>query len=110
MAVRVPFGPLMVVTSAMSTPSRLRSVPLAAFALVVGAGVVAAPAEADHTDPREPLAPVEGSIASGISRGAGTWQHLANFPGLANPALTGGGTDLEFFKTGKSKAENVTVL
>ena len=52
---------------------------------------------ADHTDPREPLAPTRGSTADGIERGDGSWTHIANFPGLANPALTGGGTDLEFF-------------
>jgi len=58
---------------------------------------VALPAAADHTDPRTPLAPTTGSTSPGISRGEGTWQHIANFPGLASPALTGGGTDLEFF-------------
>jgi hypothetical protein len=76
---------------------------LAALSLAVAASGAAAPAAADHTDPREPLAPIEGSIAQGISRGDGTWQHLANFPGLANPALTGGGTDLEFFRPGRGK-------
>lgn len=59
--------------------------------------VVAPPAAADHTDPRTPLAPTNGSTATGIVRGEGTWQHIANFPGGASNALTGGGTDLEFF-------------
>jgi hypothetical protein len=58
---------------------------------------VAPPASADHTDPRTPLAPTEGATATGIVRGEGVWQHLANFPGGASKALTGGGTDLEFF-------------
>ncbi len=55
------------------------------------------PAAADHTDPQPPLAPTDGTTASGIVRGEGTWQHIANFPGGASPALSGGGTDLEFF-------------
>src|SRR5687767_9348045 len=58
---------------------------------------LASPAAADHTDPRTPLAPTQGSTATGIVRGEGTWQHIANFPGRASNALTGGGTDLEFF-------------
>jgi len=58
---------------------------------------LAPPAAADHTDPRAPLAPTDGSVATGIVRGEGTWQHIANFPGGASNALTGGGTDLEFF-------------
>ncbi|MGH3517995.1 MAG: hypothetical protein ACRDQ7_11380, partial [Haloechinothrix sp.] len=53
------------------------------------------PAAADHTDPQPPLAPTDGTTASGIVRGEGTWQHIANFPGGASPALSGGGTDLE---------------
>jgi hypothetical protein len=70
------------------------------FALVLLLFLVAlaAPAAADHTDPRTPLAPTEGSTTSGgIVRGDGTWEHLANFPGGASNALSGGGTDLEFF-------------
>ena len=69
----------------------------------VGASLIAvllalAPsAAADHTNPRTPLAPTDGATATGITRGDGTWRHLANFPGLASNALTGGGTDLEFF-------------
>jgi hypothetical protein len=67
----------------------------------VGGAVVAllaaSPALADHTNPRTPLAPTTGAISQGVSRGEGTWQHLAHFQGGANPALTGGGTDLEFF-------------
>jgi hypothetical protein len=58
---------------------------------------VAAPAAAHHTDPRTPLAPINGSTSEGIERGAGEWTHLANFPGGASNALSGGGTDLEFF-------------
>ena len=58
---------------------------------------MATPAEADHTNPRTPLAPTAGTPTTGIVRGAGTWRHVANFPGGASPALTGGGTDLEFF-------------
>ena len=59
--------------------------------------VLAPAAVADHTDPRTPLAPTDGVTATGIVRGEGTWQHVANFPGGASNALTGGGTDLEFF-------------
>ena len=58
------------------------------------------PALADHTEPREPKAPIDGVVVDGLTRGAGTWVHVANFPGAANPALTGGGTDLEFFRGG----------
>ena len=54
-------------------------------------------AAADHTNPRTPLAPTNGTPATGIVRGEGTWQHIRNFPGGASNALTGGGTDLEFF-------------
>ena len=59
--------------------------------------VLAPPAAADHTNPRTALAPTNGTMSTGIVRGEGTWQHLANVPGLASNALTGGGTDLEFF-------------
>src|SRR5918999_4403716 len=55
------------------------------------------PAAADHTDPSTPLAPTTGVISPGLTRGEGTWEHIANFPGGAGPQLTGGGTDLEFF-------------
>jgi hypothetical protein len=58
---------------------------------------IAPAARADHTNPRTALAPTAGTTVPGIARGEGTWQHLANFPGLASEALTGGGTDLEFF-------------
>ncbi|WP_020388712.1 hypothetical protein [Kribbella catacumbae] len=64
---------------------------------------VAPPALADHTDPRTPLAPTDGATVTGIVRGEGTWRHLANLPGLASPALTGGGTDLEFFSPAGSR-------
>ncbi len=67
--------------------------------LVLLASAGAAPAAADHTEPREPLAPIQGSLAQGITRGEGTWRHIASFPGHASPALTGGGTDLEFFRS-----------
>ena len=70
---------------------------LVCLPLAVLPAAVASDAYADHTDPRTPLAPTQGSTAEGIERGEGTWQHLANFPGVASPALTGGGTDLEFF-------------
>ena len=67
-------------------------------ALVAAAFLVLAPAAAaDHTNPRTPLAPTNGVTATGLVRGEGTWQHHANFPGGASNALTGGGTDLEFF-------------
>ena len=54
-------------------------------------------AAADHTNPRTPLAPTNGTTTTGLVRGEGTWQHIANFPGGASNALTGGGTDLELF-------------
>jgi len=57
----------------------------------------ALPAAADHTNPRTPLAPTSGAATTGIVRGEGTWRHIANIPGLASNALSGGGTDLEFF-------------
>jgi hypothetical protein len=59
--------------------------------------VLAPSAAADHTNPRTPLAPTDGTTSTGIPRGTGAWQHIANFPGGASNALTGGGTDLEFF-------------
>jgi hypothetical protein len=58
---------------------------------------LAPPASADHTNPRTPLAPTNGATATGTVRGEGTWKHIANFPGRASNALTGGGTDLELF-------------
>jgi hypothetical protein len=67
---------------------------LAALALGVGSTL---PAAAHHTDPRTPLAPTNGSPTDGIERGGGSWTHIDNFPGGANNALSGGGTDLEFF-------------
>lgn len=71
---------------------------LASLSLGVGLTLLGAPAVADHTDPREQLAPTDGPVVDGITRGEGIWEHLANFPGGANPSLTGGGTDLEFFR------------
>ena len=76
---------------------------LASLALAVGLTALSVPAVADHTDPREQQAPTEGVVVDGLTRGDGTWEHLANFPGASNPALTGGGTDLEFFRVGKNK-------
>jgi len=73
------------------------------MALALGLTAVAVPAVADHTNPREQLAPTEGPVVDGIARGDGTWEHLANIPGAANPSLTGGGTDLEFFRAGGAK-------
>src|SRR5919109_4027215 len=58
---------------------------------------IAPPAAADHTNPRTPLAPTTGATATGLVRGEGTWRHIASFPGGASNALSGGGTDLEFF-------------
>ncbi len=81
---------------------------LASSLAVVASSVVialslGAPASAHHTDPREPLAPINGSPTDGIERGAGDWTHIDNFPGHANPALSGGGTDLEFFSPAGSR-------
>ena len=76
---------------------------VASLLIVLGLAFVAAPASADHTDPTEPLAPTDGAIEEGIARGDGTWEHLANFPGVAGPQLSGGGTDMEFFQPGGSK-------
>jgi hypothetical protein len=59
--------------------------------------VLTPPAAADHTNPRTPLASTTGTPTTGIVRGEGTWRHVANFPGGASNALSGGGTDLEFF-------------
>ena len=70
---------------------------LGSVAVAVIGLVFAMPALADHTNPRTPLAPTNGSTSPGLVRGDGSWQHVANFPGGANNALTGGGTDLEFF-------------
>ncbi len=79
---------------------RMSAVGLSALVLLAG---LAPPAAADHTDPREQQAPTEGVVTEGIERGDGTWRHIANIPGLANEALTGGGTDLEFFRPQKNK-------
>jgi hypothetical protein len=59
--------------------------------------VLAPSAAADHTNPRTPLAPTDGATETGLVRGEGTWRHIDRFPGGASNALTGGGTDLEFF-------------
>ncbi len=81
---------------------RLASWIVAGSTLLLFGGLVP-PAAADHTDPREPLAPTEGVVTDGIERGDGDWKHIANFPGLASEALTGGGTDLEFFTPQRSR-------
>ncbi len=81
---------------------KLAAVTMSVSALVLSAAVVP-PAVADHTDPRQPQAPTEGVVVDGIERGDGVWRHIANFPGGANNALTGGGTDLEFFKPQRSR-------
>ena len=65
--------------------------------LVVLVLALAPTAAADHTNPRTPLAPTNGATTTGLVRGEGTWQHVASFPGGASNALSGGGTDLEFF-------------
>jgi hypothetical protein len=75
----------------------MRKFGLGTVAVAVIGLVCALPALADHTNPRTPLAPTNGSTSTGLVRGDGSWQHVANFPGGANNALTGGGTDLEFF-------------
>jgi hypothetical protein len=76
----------------------MRRFVLGSVAGAVVALVLAAPAIADHTNPRTPLAPPRpDNPSSGIPRGEGTWEHIKNFPGGANNGLTGGGTDLEFF-------------
>lgn len=73
---------------------------VAMLAVAVGLG---APVAADHTDPSQPQAPTDGAVVEGIERGDGDWRHVANFPGLASEALSGGGTDLEFFRPAVSK-------
>ena len=75
---------------------RLRSLPVIG-SLVACLLVLAPTAAADHTNPRTPLAATNGTTATGLVRGDGTWRHVANFPGGASNALSGGGTDLEFF-------------
>jgi hypothetical protein len=69
----------------------------ALFAASLLAVLTVLPAAAHHTDPHTPLAPINGTPADGMQRGAGDWTHIDNFPGGANNALSGGGTDLEFF-------------
>ncbi len=72
----------------------------ATLLVTLGLSGLVAPASADHTNPRERQAPTDGQVVEGIPRGDGTWKHLANFPGRASEALTGGGTDMEFFRVG----------
>jgi hypothetical protein len=75
----------------------MRSLVLSSLAAASAVFVLATPAVADHTNPRTPLAPTVGTTDGGIVRGEGTWHHIANIHGGASNALTGGGTDLEFF-------------
>jgi hypothetical protein len=75
----------------------MRSLVLSSLAAASAVFVLATPAVADHTNPRTPLAPTVGTTDGGIVRGEGTWRHIANIHGGASNALTGGGTDLEFF-------------
>ena len=79
----------------------LSETPRAIGVLVFSAALLltALPAAADHSDPRTPLAPTDGTVAEGTVRGEGTWEHLANFPGMASEALTGGGTDFEMWRS-----------
>src|SRR5918999_3567958 len=77
------------------------------FAVVVTTlllGGVAAPAGADHTNPRQPLSPIVGGPApTFITQGIGTWRFIRNFP--ANP-----GTDLKFFtRSGEIYASSGTL-
>jgi hypothetical protein len=67
-------------------------------------GGVAAPAGADHTNPRQPLSPIVGGPAPEfITQGIGTWRFIRNFP--ANP-----GTDVKFFtKSGEIYASSGTL-
>ncbi len=64
-----------------------------AVALTVSLGDGPSAALADHTDPAQPLSPVDGAVAEGAARGAGRWAFVRNFP--ANP-----GTDLGFWERG----------
>ncbi|MGH8969731.1 MAG: hypothetical protein ACRDV1_07250 [Actinomycetes bacterium] len=75
----------------------------ATVATVLLLSALGSPAVADHTDPRTPLAPTTGAKEAGTVRGEGAWDHVANFRGGGSPALTGGGTDLEFFTPAGSK-------
>ncbi len=81
----------------------MRRVVLSLVAAGTATLTLSATAAADHTNPRTPLAPANGSTSTGLTRGDGQWKHIANIPGLASPALTGGGTDLEFFTPAGSK-------
>ena len=67
--------------------------------LTLGLVGLTPPAVADHTDPRQRLAPTDGAgPETGIERGAGDWEHIRRFRGGGNNGLNGGGTDLEFFQ------------
>lgn len=58
--------------------------------------VTAAPAFADHTNPREPILPTDVGLPgeTPLITGEGTWELLANFP---YPPVDGGGSDHKFF-------------
>ncbi|HEX2024907.1 MAG TPA: hypothetical protein VHH92_00780, partial [Actinomycetota bacterium] len=74
---------------------KLRTVALTTL-VALPVAFVATPAQADHTNPNQPLAPTEGVPPPAFTtRGEGTWQFIDNFP--VNP-----GTDLEFFQAGGS--------
>ncbi len=81
-----------------------RTITIALSLALIG---LAPPAVADHTDPRTRQAPTQGEPVTGEDRGGGTWRHIdqiSPIPGGApNPALTGGGTDLEFFQPAGSE-------
>lgn len=65
---------------------------LGAFITALCLFIAAPQAIADHSNPREELASIEGDPAGqGVPRGTGTWEHIQNFK--ANP-----GTDVELFK------------
>ena len=70
----------------------MRKFPLLAALTVLVLVPLAAPAAADHTNPRTPLStPIPGAPPAGTPRGQGEWTFITNFK--QNP-----GTDLRFFK------------
>jgi hypothetical protein len=75
------------------------AVALAALAALLASP---APAFADHTDPSQPIVPLEPGFPAGepIVRGAGTFEHVRNFPAPVGTALSGSGTDHRYFRIG----------
>src|SRR5687768_368145 len=68
---------------------RIFVISLSAISLLLGMVV---PAQADHTNPREPLSVTEQSPPpEALTTGEGTWEYIFGLP--PNP-----GTDLEIFK------------